>query len=158
MQKNKTLTIIILTILDYSISIKASSKKLHRNNFSLEKIEQPKEQYFYKSFHLPSPFVPPFLEKNYKKREKTNLNNLTNTSVYNFNLIGVWNTKKNNRKALILSPSGESFIIERNMKIGDQGGFVSKINSNSIVIRSYSNLPDGTRSIKEQLLYIRDEK
>jgi Tfp pilus assembly protein PilP len=76
----------------------------------------------------------PFLIPTLRNTSPSQKNELENNPIGSFKLLGVL-IGINEPRALIQGPSGETYLLTENRKIGSQGGFVKKINPDSIVIR-----------------------
>ena len=131
-------------------------------------LESPME-FHYAAFSKPDPFVPPMTaitenapaparnDNGIKSLEIPILSPLQQFELTDLTLVGVWQVKAGERKAMVLTPSGKNagaqgIIVKVGDPIGSRGGKVAKIDSESISVREFMLDADGTRKYFDEKL------
>lgn len=153
----------------YNDNMKSVAQEVTKG-LRVEDVVEPPTEYHYAAFGKPDPFVAPLLARESAAAaaisglEVPIVSPLQRHEIRVLRLVGIWQLRSGERKALILTPQGaegsnEAGIIVRNGdSVGNRAGKILAIGDSFLTIREFKLAVDGTRQYEDiqMLMGIRD--
>lgn len=137
------------------------------NGVRVEDIVEPPSDYRYAAFGKADPFVPPLLaytedEPGPGALEIPLVSPLQRYELEQLKVVGIWQLKSGERKAMVMAPSDEGgtgasgvgIIVKNGDLIGKRGGKILGIGEDYVNVREFSLAPDGSRRFEDRQMFM----
>jgi Tfp pilus assembly protein PilP len=144
----------------YTDNMKSVAQEVTKG-LRVEDVVEPPTEYHYAAFGKPDPFVAPMLalesvaSSSVSGLEVPIVSPLQRHEISALKLVGIWQLRSGERKALILTPSGgegstDAGIIVRNGdSVGNRAGKILAIGDSFLTVREFRLAADGTRQYED---------
>ncbi len=153
----------------YNDNMKSVAQEVTKG-LRVEDVVEPPTEYHYAAFGKPDPFVAPMLTRESATAaaisglEVPIVSPLQRHEIRVLRLVGIWQLKSGERKALILTPQGEEgsneagIIVRNGDSVGNRAGKILAIGDSFLTVREFKLAVDGTRQYEDiqMLMGIRD--
>lgn len=128
------------------------------SSVKIEDVAETKGEYHYAALNKEDPFVPPLLMTKPEKQvefypeEIPVISPLQKYLWNSLKVVGIWRIPSGEQKALVMTPDQVGVIARVGDAFGNSGGKIVDVTNNSIIVREYRMLPDGTREFEDRII------